>query len=1179
MNTRAWRMGVVMALLAATAIAAWGAPYAPILMGEAQFDPKCAEPAAVVAARAAQASAMGSTISSDRNYYVVQFQGPVRSAWKRQAADLGAVLLDYIPRYAFVTRMTAAEATQVTNLPCVRWVGPFPSQWKYRKSLIANKQRGLTVTVQLYPGEILDRVGQFVRDRNLWCVGFSWAPRPAVRLRMPAGAVPDLAALPEVAWIQEYKLPELHNDQGQRYLNVSNVSGLPGGIDVWQDYSLFGGSQIVAVADTGLDTGNPATLHPDFLDAAGLPRLAAAQAWGRPNDWSDSTEPPVAAGSHGTHVAGSVLGNGAMSGSDPAGAYYTGSFAGMAPEARLVFQSIMDSAGWLTGVPSNYGQLFDRAYGAGARIHTNSWGASYYFGGYTYESFTVDDYLWRRPEMTILYSAGNDGYDWDADGVVDSVSIGQPATAKNCVTVGATESYRPPLSGWGGYADFTWGELWWYPADPIASDYTSDDPSGMAAFSSRGPCLDGRIKPDVVTPGTNIISCRSRGKYGDYSGVDEGWGVYDDWYLYGGGTSMATPLTAGAAALVREYYEVVRGHAEPTGSLIKATLIHGAVDLAPGQYGTGPKQEIQPRPDQSQGWGRPSIGASVHPERIHPGISLIFHDYGMIQETGAVDIHPVVVTSAGTPLAITLAWTDYPGAPYVYEALVNDLNLVVVDPRGVRYRGNFGAQPYNDRVNNVERLEFPTPVVGNYYIQIWGNNVPRGPQPYSMVVTGTTATTYSISGRITDVRDRPVSGVAVTVEGINTVPGRRVTGGTRADGTYEITNLLPGRYRVTPSKEYHAFTPVDRRPEIVAADVTGVDFTATVSVTLQISGYVWDQFRRGVPGIAVNVYEVASRYPPFFAEDILAVYPAVTGADGRYRVTGLEPGFYYIEPEQVLDRFITPPYNLLALPSREANSQNFWISPLWYSLIDVYSLDPAKNPIPSSTVTVERFEGDWVVVQTRQTNSQGFVRLGGQDAQGNQILREGYYRISVSKRGYTFQVNALEDSVEGWHPPNGPWNIFELTGTIAAFYFWGGSPVPTYAASGLIRTQWDRPVPDVAVTLTGQSTGRVFHTRTRSNGYYYQTGMPADIYSVAVEKSGWELTPVDPTTGWPDPAYEPWMKAGPPAFTPWPYLAILYTAYEFGGYDGNIWDFTFMVARDFAYQYPNGRQDYWAMPQ
>jgi len=1169
MRKSAW--GIIAALLLLGACApGWAAPYMPLLLRNEQFDPKCAEPSSVQQARAALASTSatatttptGSTISADRNYYVVQFQGPVKAAWRRQCVQVGAVFVDYVPRYAFATRMTAAQAGQIAALSFVRWVAPFPTKWKYRPNLTTKPQHALNILVSLFPGERTDRVGQFIKTRNLWFLGEGLLPRPAVRVRMTEAAIPDLAALPEVSWIQEYHLPQLRNDQGRRWLNISNVAGLPTGVDVWHDYGLFGDGQIVGIADTGLDTGDTANLHPDFLGPDGQPRLEAAFALGRSGDWSDSTSAANPAGGHGTHVAGSVLGNGAMSGSNPAARdYNVHSFAGGAPEARLVFQSVMDAAGYLSGLPLNLTDLFQQSYNAGARLHTNSWGETSGFGEYDYWSADVDYFMWQHPEMTILFAAGNDGSDTNGDGVIDLGSVTPPATAKNCITVGASENTRPPNSGWDGYANYTWS-VFGYLADPIASDYISDNPAGMAAFSSRGPCIDGRIKPDIVAPGTDIISTRSRGKYGDYRGVEELWGVYNDWYLYSGGTSMATPLTAGSAALVRQYYEQTRAFHAPSGSLIKATMINGAFDMTPGQYGTGPHQEIFPRPDQAQGWGRGNVGATIHPERFHAASLLTFYDYGMITDSGVTDIIPVTVTDASVPLQITLAWSDAPAAPYTYSALVDDLDLSVRDPQNNVFHGNYGARPFADRVNNVERVDFPTPVAGTYYITVYGYNVPMPPQSYSLVVTGATSTpTYSISGAVRTGVGSGVRGVAITVEGINTTPGRRVSASTRDDGTYEVRNLTPGKYRITPTKQYYVFSPVDQRPVIVNADIANVDFTAVQHLTYEIAGYVFDPSGRAVPGISIDVAEQPNGRR----------YQATTNANGHYRIADLDPGTYVIDPVQILDHFIYPYESMITLPSVESSSENFYITDLWYSVLDIYSLNPVLQPIAGALVTVERYDfnlGDFVIAQRRQTNSQGYVRLGGQEVvngQTLQILREGYYRIHVTKAGYTFQATLFDDHFEGYLPPNGPY--IGLTGTVGAFYFYGGSPTPTYAATGLIRALWNRPVPDVSVTLTGIITGRVFHTHTGADGFYRQVGMPADVYQVTAQKPGWQVIGLDPLTGQPDPEYEAYTKVGPPAYTPPISLYYIYLDPWLLGFE----------ARDFAYQYPNGRQDYWAV--
>ena len=79
--------------------------------------------------------------------------------------------------------------------------------------------------------------------------------------------------------------------------------------------------------------------------------------------------------------------------------------------------------------------------------------------------------------------------------------------------------------------------------------------------------------------------------------TDVPWGNYAPCYAWGGGISASTSLVAGAATLVREYY--ITQSVLPSAALVKATLITGATDLSPGQYGSGAQQEIPdpPRPN------------------------------------------------------------------------------------------------------------------------------------------------------------------------------------------------------------------------------------------------------------------------------------------------------------------------------------------------------------------------------------------------------------------------------------------------------------------------------------------------------------------------------------------------------------------------------------------------------
>ena len=145
-----------------------------------------------------------------------------------------------------------------------------------------------------------------------------------------------------------------------------------------------------------------------------------------------------------------------------------------------------------------------------------------------------------------------------ANGVVDPGSVGSPASAKNVLTVGASESDRAP--GTGGLSAYAYGAFWSadYPANPIRSDLLTWSAApgpryqqGMAAFSSRGPTADGRVKPDVVAPGCDVLSLRSSLAPSSWLNLP----ANPSNYTYNVGTSMATPLVAGAAALLRQALE------------------------------------------------------------------------------------------------------------------------------------------------------------------------------------------------------------------------------------------------------------------------------------------------------------------------------------------------------------------------------------------------------------------------------------------------------------------------------------------------------------------------------------------------------------------------------------------------------------------------------------------------
>jgi len=668
--------------------------------------------------------------------FIIQFTGPVQQAWKQAVEQTGARLGGYLPDNAFIVELTSDQFRRVAALESVQWVGPFKPDYKIDPMLsrrVAGARNPFgpvaiadeTFTIQTFSSETVSVVRDAIMNGKGQVLSVaSSGRRGLLRVRMSVASVAELLDLPEVEFIEVYVAPQLHNNVGtdSEHMNVQSL---------WTNYNLTGSGQVVCVADTGLDTGNTNTIHQDFSN-----RVIAAFALGRSNNWDDSTTN----GGHGTHVAGSVLGSGA--------AWSNGLFRGAAYGASLVMQSIMDNNGKLGGLPDDLTNLFWQAYGAGARIHTDSWGSAI-TGRYDISSRDADQFMWDVRDMLVLFSAGNDGVDANSNGVIDATSIGSPGTAKNVLTVGAAESKRPSESG--GYSSYSWWEKWSgdYPVYPFTNDLIStafDTYQGMAAFSSRGPCFDGRIKPDIVAPGTDIISCRS-----SMPNASTGWGTGEgvlanaasNYYTFSGGTSMSTPLTAGAAVLVRQYLCEYRGFAAPSAALMKAVMVNGARSLTPGQYGVGPYREIPgTRPNNVEGWGQVDLANTLFPQADWTNAYYDVTGPAGAMVTGGSKFYSFIPSETNS-LSITLCWSDYPATLSAAEQLVNDLDLTVIMPDGVVHYPN--GLTNADRLNNVEGVDLSSVTPGTIRIKVSGYNVPNGPQPYALVIHGAgSAATHAV---------------------------------------------------------------------------------------------------------------------------------------------------------------------------------------------------------------------------------------------------------------------------------------------------------------------------------------------------------------------------------------------------------------------------------------------------
>ena len=188
------------------------------------------------------------------------------------------------------------------------------------------------------------------------------------------------------------------------------------------------------------------------------------------------------------------------------------------------------------------------------------------------------------------------------------------------------------------------------------------------------------------------------------------------------GTSMATPIVAGASAVFHQYYKATQGGSFPSPALAKAALINGAVAM------TGYTYENTSTGTYAQGWGRLNLKNSV--QGPTGGTVKFVEQAATGLTTGQSYSRTITVNSTTVPLKVTLVWTDPEAASGSTAPLKNNLDLVVTAPSGTVYRGNrftgswSTANPGSttDTANNVENVFVQSPATGTWTIQVTSAN-------------------------------------------------------------------------------------------------------------------------------------------------------------------------------------------------------------------------------------------------------------------------------------------------------------------------------------------------------------------------------------------------------------------------------------------------------------------------
>ena len=789
------------------------------------FDPLKSEPSA-------DSSSNRVLAANQPELWLVQFTGPIQDEWYAAMTEAGVDVITYMPDYAYLVWGDEATIQKLQASAPVRWAGLYQPQYALAPSLAQADQlpAEVDVVVQLIDQPAADVTMQLIltqakplSDPQVILTYRNW------NVRIASDQLNWLAALPAVVNVEPMphyqKLDEVQGQIMAGNLNAGGTQPNGPGYLYWLTNTIgftttANAYPIVDVTDDGIDDGSATPRHADFW-TAGMTTTVDRLIYN--TNWTVDALADGLAG-HGNINASIVAGYNDRTGSayEDGNGYNYG--LGINPFGRVAGSKIFNNTGNWDLPGNNYTGLISRTYSLGGRISSNSWGANT-GGAYTTDSQAYDAlvrdaqpgtgvFAGNQPMITV-FAAGNAG--------AGANTVGAPGGAKNVISVGAAENYRP-----------TWTDG--CAVGPTGADNAQD----IINFSSRGPMDDQRVKPDIVAPGTHIEGAASQDPAYNGSGVcDQYMPTAQTLYAASSGTSHSTPAIAGAASLLYRYYQDHFGGQPPSPAMVKAYLLNATRYLT----GTSANDTL---PSNNQGFGEVYLSRAFdNTPRFLIDQSYLFSNTNQVYQISGV------VPDTTKPFRVTLAWTDAPGAT-VGNAYVNNLDLAVTI-NGNTYRGNVfsGAASIAggtaDARNNVESVFLPAGTGGYFTVVITatnlaGDGVPGNgdttDQDFALVVYNgiTGVQTGAIAGTVTDaataapIANAQVSAAAGSVFGSTT---------TNAAGQYTLTNLITGTYAVTAT----AFGYLPNGYSNVSV-VGGVTTTRNITLTMLpryvVSGTVSD---------------------------------------------------------------------------------------------------------------------------------------------------------------------------------------------------------------------------------------------------------------------------------------------------------------------------------------------------
>lgn len=391
---------------------------------------------------------------TDSIYQLIQFRHSLAREQMRILKEQNGLKLDqYIPNFTYVEKVTQAQLQKIQALPFYRWHGNYEPRYKFAQDINKHQKsdtadgRQFEKLVELHKDvnsrEVANRLRSMgITILNVWDDPKRNLKRIKIRL-VNSSRLIEIAALPEVKWIDEFGQIILRNQPSSWILQTNNNNSR-----TIYDHGLKGQGEIIGHSDGPLDIN-----HCFFSDAvnntpgSGHRKVVAyRRAGGIPVTFND----------HGTHTAGTAAGHDMITaGADAA---QRRGEDGHAFAARLSHADNGDVTGSGTNT-SNLRQVFEDMYSDGANVYTNSWGDDG-TTAYTTWCVDIDQFSWDHEDALVLFAVSN------------GTTITSPENAKNCLAVAQS-----------GFSN---------------NQNNSD--------GGNGPTDDGRRKPEITAPGVGIQS-------------------------------------------------------------------------------------------------------------------------------------------------------------------------------------------------------------------------------------------------------------------------------------------------------------------------------------------------------------------------------------------------------------------------------------------------------------------------------------------------------------------------------------------------------------------------------------------------------------------------------------------------------------------------------------------------